>query len=773
MATDTATSLPKADLRRWPVPAATLHRLPKEVAQEFEAAFYDESPDFLYLGLVHPELMKETARAALTTLESQLGKKIILTQITDEQFQRLLALYQPVAAEPVQADWPPNWRSGDPVDEALLTMLPVNFCREHHVVPVSFTEPNTLWLGTDQPTNEEAALADLIGRRNRLNVRAIPLDSGEFNRVLDLIRAAEPISAPATEASTDASAETAPSKVTDAENESTADEITADEIAPEVADEAGVAGDMIVPKIAGRIVSSDVEKSGLSGIMQRAGLILSQKDAPADTADKPAEDNADIQEKREDDATDEAIEAPAASAAPTAPTMPAEPVVKAAEPAPKIAKVTLANDEGSKEGAALNAKAGVFERPVTDIKQLENIVRQGSVIRIVAAMVNLAAQRRASDVHIEPYGDELVVRYRVDGQLGEVIKLPMELQPPLVSRIKILAKLKLDETRVPQDGRFDVKVGDKEIDIRVSTLPTVHGEKVVLRLLDKSSGLITLENLGLKGDAFERLIQAIQKTYGVVLSTGPTGSGKTTTLYAILQRVATTNVNVVTLEDPVEYEIRGINQSQIKPKIGFTFADGLRSILRQDPNVIMVGEVRDGETASMVTHAALTGHLVLSTLHTNDASGALPRLTNMGIEPFLITSAMNAVVGQRLVRRLEDETKERVELPETIRREIDAELEAIRKLNPKEAERIPAKIEFFRPRPSQDSPTGYKGRVGLYEVMTMDTTIEDLAVKHAPADEIKKAAQASGMISMRQDGILKVLEGVTSIDEVWHETSNR
>jgi type II secretory ATPase GspE/PulE/Tfp pilus assembly ATPase PilB-like protein len=750
MATETASPLPKADLRRWPVPAATLHRLPKEVALEFEAAFYDESPDFLYLGLVHPELMKDTARAALSTLEGQLGKKIILAQISEDEFKRLLALYAEPATAPSQVSWPPNWKTGDPIDEALLTMLPSDFCQSRHIVPISFTEPNTLWLGSDRPLTEVTALAELVGRRNRLDVRVVALDGSEFGRVLDLIRAATPVAATTAEPTDQPSVEA---------------EVTADEVAPEVADEGGVAGDMVIPKIAGRIVSSDVEKSGLSGLMQRAGLILSKEEAAAKQAVTVEPATAPTPEPTPEPEP-QPVPEPAPPAAP--PTSQPKPEPAPDHAVPKITKVGMLADTAVTEEAK-----PTFDRPVTDIKQLENIVRQGSVIRIMSALVNLAAYRRASDVHVEPYGDELVVRYRIDGQLGEVIKLPMELHPPLVSRVKILAKLKLDETRVPQDGRFDVKMGDKSIDIRVSTLPTVHGEKVVLRLLDKSSGLITLEKLGLKGEGFERLIKAIQKSYGVVLSTGPTGSGKTTTLYAILQRVATTNVNVVTLEDPVEYEIRGINQSQIKPKIGFTFADGLRSILRQDPNVIMVGEVRDGETASMVTHAALTGHLVLSTLHTNDAAGALPRLTNMGIEPFLITSAMNAIIGQRLVRRLEDATKERVELPDSVRREIDDELELIRKINPKEAERIPQKIEFFRPRPSADSKTGYKGRVGLYEVMLMSTAIEDLAVKNAPADELKRAAQADGMINMRQDGILKVLEGVTSIDEVWHETSNR
>ncbi len=763
MATDNAQKLPQADLRRWPVPPATLTRLPKEVAIEFEAAFYDESPDFLYLGLVHPELMKESAMTALKTLETQLGKRIILSQLSEADFKRLLALYdQPAEVVSNAPDRPSNWQSGDPVDEALLTMLPAEFCQERHVVPVSFSEPNTLWLGTDRPVDTVSALAELVGRRNRLKVRVIVLDGSEFNRVLDLIRAATPMA-------------TAPVPIdTPPANE----EMTADDVSPEVADQAGVEGDLVIPKIAGRIVSSDVEKSGLSGLMQRAGLIFSKPEATKSVVEK---NEAEATPKDEAEAPAELEKAPMPAAETVVEPTPepdAEPAVKS-EPEPPVEpkvvpKVTnkgiIADADPS---GAPDANNSAFNRQVTDIKQLENIVRQGSVIRIVGALVSLAAFQRASDIHIEPYGDELVVRYRVDGQLGEVIKLPMELQPPLVSRVKILAKLKLDENRVPQDGRFDFKKDQKDIDIRVSTLPTVHGEKVVLRLLDKTSGLITLENLGLKGEGFDRLIKSIQKSYGVVLSTGPTGSGKTTTLYAVLQRVATTNVNVVTLEDPVEYEIRGINQSQIKPKIGFTFADGLRSILRQDPNVIMVGEVRDGETASMVTHAALTGHLVLSTLHTNDAAGALPRLTNMGIEPFLITSAMNAIIGQRLVRRFEDDSKERVDLPASVRKEIDEELEQIRKISPKDAERIPDKIEFFRPKPTAESPTGYKGRLGLYEVMLMDQSIEDLAVRNAPADEIKRAAQAAGMISMRQDGILKVLEGLTSIDEVWHETSNR
>lgn len=401
-------------------------------------------------------------------------------------------------------------------------------------------------------------------------------------------------------------------------------------------------------------------------------------------------------------------------------------------------------------------------QPVNTINKLADVYRQGNIPKMLAATIYLATLKKASDIHIEAGDKKLRVRYRIDGILRDIIYLPLSFQAPVASRVKILAKLKIDEHRIPQDGRFDVTLQKKEIDIRVSTFPTVRGEKAVMRLLDKSSGLISLENLGLQGKAFEQLSRNIIKPHGIIISCGPTGSGKTTTLYAIIKKVSTTKVNIITLEDPVEYEIPGINQCQVIPKIGFSFAEGLRSVLRQDPNIIMVGEIRDAETASMATHAALTGHLVLTTLHTNDAASALPRLINMGIEAFLITSSINCIVAQRLARKICPKCKVKDSVPEKTLIEIKNELANLHINKP---------LVFYKGKGCSECQEGYQGRVGIFEVLSMSDNIEDLAIKKRPATEIKAQAVKEGMITMKQDGILKALQAVTSITEILRVTS--
>lgn len=407
---------------------------------------------------------------------------------------------------------------------------------------------------------------------------------------------------------------------------------------------------------------------------------------------------------------------------------------------------------------------------ITTIDQLAEIMKEGYIPKIVAAIINFSLNNRASDVHVEPQAKSMRIRTRIDGVLTDIAKLSLEMHPPIISRIKILAKLKLDESRIPQDGRFDVSFSDRQTDVRVSTLPTVHGEKAVMRILDKNQKILTLEDLGMKGDAFDKTVEAISKPWGVILSTGPTGSGKSTTLNAIIARLNQPGVNICTLEDPVEYESPGVNQSQVKPDIGFTFATGLRSLLRQDPNIIMVGEVRDGETAGMVTHAALTGHLVLTTLHTNDTAGALPRLINMGIEPFLITSSMNLVIAQRLVRLICPKCKEEMRVPPKLLEEIESILKTIPQTNKKDLARIPAQRKFYYGRGCSECKQGYKGRLGLFEVMTMTSEIEDFAIAHKSSSDIKASSVKSGMITMKQDGILKALEGLTTLDEVFQAT---
>lgn len=411
-------------------------------------------------------------------------------------------------------------------------------------------------------------------------------------------------------------------------------------------------------------------------------------------------------------------------------------------------------------------------KDVKTIDDLGGIITQGYVPKMVAAMIDYALNNKASDVHIEPGNKNLRIRCRIDGVLRDIARLSNKFHPPVISRIKILSRLKIDETRIPQDGRLDLVFKNRNVDVRVSTLPTVNGEKIVLRILDKDQTILSLEDLGMQGSAFETTVQAIGRPYGIILSTGPTGSGKSTTLYAILSRLSLPGINIVTLEDPVEYAIPGVNQCQVKPEIGFTFAAGLRSVLRQDPNIIMVGEVRDAETAGMATHAALTGHLVLSTLHTNDTAGALPRLINMGVEPFLITSAMNVVIAQRLVRRICVKCREEMKIPEQLRAEVLREMEMVSPNNSLDYQRITPELKFYYGRGCSECTQGFRGRVGLFEVMTITPEIEDLAVAKRPANEIKAASLKSGMLTMKQDGILKAMAGLTTIDEVLQATLN-
>lgn len=361
--------------------------------------------------------------------------------------------------------------------------------------------------------------------------------------------------------------------------------------------------------------------------------------------------------------------------------------------------------EAGNEGMEESNLDKFLTKPVNSVDDLIQIIKGGMIPEIVAAVVSLGVGLEVSDIHIEAEQENMRIRYRIDGILRDIVKVPLSLHAPLVSRIKILSKLKIDEQRIPQDGRFDVVVRKHEIDLRISTLPTVHGEKVVMRILDKSAGMLSLEELGVTGRGFDLLVKNISKPFGIVLATWPTGSGKSTTLYAVLQRISTPAVNVITLEDPVEYEISGINQTQVKPQIGFTFAEGLRSVLRQDPNIIMVGEIRDLETASMATHAALTGHLVLSTLHTNDAAGALPRLINMGVEPFLITSSVNCIMAQRLVRKICSHCKEEEQLPAPLVEDIGKELAKIK--DAKMGEVDAKTFKFYRGKGCSACTNGY------------------------------------------------------------------
>lgn len=403
----------------------------------------------------------------------------------------------------------------------------------------------------------------------------------------------------------------------------------------------------------------------------------------------------------------------------------------------------------------------------TQKDEFEKMAEEAPVTKMVAVILRHAVEGKASDIHIEPARKELKVRFRLDGVLYASLFLPLKIHPAVAARIKILSNLKIDETRLPQDGRFSVNIGGKNVDFRVSTFPTALGEKVVLRVLDPSEGVKSLEEMGLERRNFEIIKKAIHKPYGMILATGPTGSGKTTTLYAVLHILNQVGVNIITLEDPIEYFIEGVNQSQVRPEIGYTFATGLRHILRQDPDIIMVGEIRDGETAALAVHASLTGHIVLSTLHTNNALGVIPRLIDMGVSPFLLPPSVSVCVAQRLVRVLCKYCKKEVAPDPKIKDMIIREMEQLPPLVKKEAAGLLKSFKIYEPVGCKKCKSeGYAGRIGLFEVLEMTSELSEIVLKEPQESRIKEEAFRQGMITMKQDGILKALEGVTSIAEI-------
>lgn len=409
-------------------------------------------------------------------------------------------------------------------------------------------------------------------------------------------------------------------------------------------------------------------------------------------------------------------------------------------------------------------------------KQEADIFQDAPIAALVEVIVKHALDGRASDIHIEPIEGSFRVRFRVDGLLRAELVFPKEVGRAVISRIKILSNLKIDENRKPQDGRFHFESEEGSVDLRVSSLPVMEGEKIVMRVLDKGSNLSDLEKLGLWGRNRSILETRIREPFGIILITGPTGSGKSTSLYAFLQILNKEERNIITLEDPVEYFMEGINQSQIRPEIGYTFANGLRAILRQDPNVIMVGEIRDNETAELAIHAALTGHLVLSTLHTNDVIGSIPRLVDMGIEPFLLSSSLQAVAAQRLVRRICEHCKKESDLTEVQKEKVATILHSISEkeivaygLEPNQEIKV-----FSGKGCDKCSTTGYKGRIAIYEVIEVDDTMHEvIADQKGNESAVGRAAEAQGMLSMKQDGILKVLKGITTLSEVERVTEGK
>ncbi len=409
-------------------------------------------------------------------------------------------------------------------------------------------------------------------------------------------------------------------------------------------------------------------------------------------------------------------------------------------------------------------------------EDLKKMAEDLPIVKIVDTLIRHAILQNASDIHVEPSEKEVVVRYRIDGILHDAMTLPKQVAAGVVARIKVISNLRLDEHRLPQDGRFKIETAEYRISFRVSILPVFEGEKVVMRLLPESAQGFTLEKLGFRPDQLDILHRHIRKTTGIVLATGPTGCGKTTTLYTLLDILNKPGVNISTVEDPVEYRIPRVNQTQVRPELGLSFANGLRSLLRQDPDIIMVGEIRDNETAGLAINAALTGHLVLSTLHTNSAAGALPRLLDMKVEPFLIASTVNLITAQRLVRTLCEE-KEEYTLSSaevaSLSREVDFKrvLEVLRRERIVPAGAAIEKVTWARPKKSEECPDGYKGRIGIHEALEVTEAIKEFIVKNATSDEIAKQARADGMMTMLEDGFIKAAQGITSIEEVLRVTS--
>ncbi|MBI5405203.1 MAG: type II/IV secretion system protein [Candidatus Kerfeldbacteria bacterium] len=423
--------------------------------------------------------------------------------------------------------------------------------------------------------------------------------------------------------------------------------------------------------------------------------------------------------------------------------------------------------KGAEEESELQAQMLKVEE-----KGLEEVVKTAPVSKMVSVILRHAVEGKASDVHIEPVGEETRVRFRIDGILHTSLVLPKNVHQSIVARIKVLSNLKIDETRIPQDGRFRMVIDGHDIDYRISTLPLVTNEKVVMRILDTSTNLTRLDQLGFEGKSLTAMQENISKSHGMFLITGPTGSGKSTTLYALLGVLNEEAVNIVTLEDPVEYFMKGINQSQTNSEVGLTFAAGLRSILRQDPDIVMVGEIRDNETAELAVHAALTGHLVFSTLHTNDAFGAIPRLIDMNIEPFLIASSLNVVMAQRLVRRICSHCIQETKIPETLEKEVWDEIGRVEKAAIPADANLVKPLKFFRGQGCvRCENTGYKGRVSIAEVLSATPAVQQIIVaKGDILAMLREEFKKQGMFSMKQDGIFKAIRGITTIEEVWDAT---
>ena len=409
--------------------------------------------------------------------------------------------------------------------------------------------------------------------------------------------------------------------------------------------------------------------------------------------------------------------------------------------------------------------------------ELKKLAEDLPIVRIVDTLLKHAILQDASDIHVEPMEKEVLVRYRIDGILHDAMVLPKNIAGGITARIKVLSSMRLDEKRIPQDGRFKIDMNNEKVSFRVSTLPTYYGEKTVMRLLRENVAGFTLESLGFHGDGLEIFHRASKLATGMILTTGPTGSGKTTTLYTVLDLINTPDINISTIEDPIEYQLKRVNQTQVKPEIGFTFATGLRTLVRQDPDVIMVGEIRDTETAALAVNVALTGHLVLSTLHTNSAAGTIARLVDMKIEPFLLTSTLSVIIAQRLIRRLADTKQKYILTKEEIKQlekivDLDRVLKALKEEKIVENDAKWEEMPMYRPKASAQSEDGYKSRIGIHEVLRVTPAIRELIMKGAETQMIENQAKAEGMLTMLEDGVFKAVQGVTTVEEVLRVVSS-
>jgi len=440
--------------------------------------------------------------------------------------------------------------------------------------------------------------------------------------------------------------------------------------------------------------------------------------------------------------------------------------------------ITSADDAAEEDSLQEILKADKNKKQKTN-DEIKTIVQDSPISRALSTILEYAVRSRASDIHIEPLEESLRIRCRIDGVLREIMKLPKSIEPALISRVKILSNLKIDEHRIPQDGQFTVRISQRDADLRIAISPVVWGEQVIIRILDKTNTSFKLEDLGYAGRNLEIIRRGLKKPHGMIIAAGPTGSGKSTSMYALIQEIKSDTINIVTLEDPVEYKMEGVNQIQVHPEVGLTFATGLRSILRQDPDVILVGEIRDKETAELAVQAALTGHLVFSTLHTNSAAGVLPRLLDMGIEPFLIASTVNTIIGQRLVRRIADDKKTSYPADKVEIESIHANLTRILPEKQDNVASVSKDLGYkvlpiggqnaytlYRGKDTSLTPGGYKGRIGLYEVIDVNEEIGDMILKRATTNEIQDRAVEQGTITIREDGYLKAIAGVTTLEEV-------